>query len=51
MKVTLPEKVTGARDSLFVLEVEFPVATEERVVGVETTGAIEPRTPWPAPGS
>lgn len=42
MKVTLPEKVTGARDSLFVLEVEFPVATEERVVEVETTGAIEP---------
>jgi beta-lactam-binding protein with PASTA domain len=42
MKVTLPEKVTGARDALFVLEVEFPVATEERVVEVETTGAIEP---------
>ncbi len=42
MKVTLPEKVTGTRDSLFVLEVEFPVATEERVVEVETTGAIEP---------
>ena len=42
MKVTLPEKVTGARDALFVLEVEFPVATAERTVEVSVTGPVEP---------
>ena len=42
MKITLPEKVTGSRDALFVLEVEFPVATAERTVEVETQGPVEP---------
>jgi len=41
MKITLPERLAGTRDALFVLEVEFPVATEGRKVLVETTGAIE----------
>ena len=42
MKVTLPETVGGARDALFVLEVEFPVASEERVVEVEAAGPVVP---------
>jgi beta-lactam-binding protein with PASTA domain len=41
MKITLPERLAGTRDALFVLEVEFPVATEERKVEVATEGAIE----------
>ncbi len=41
MKITLPERLAGTRDALFVLEVEFPVATEERKVEVATSGAIE----------
>ena len=42
MKVSLPDKVTGARDALFVLEVEFPVATAERTVEVSVSGPVEP---------
>lgn len=42
MKITLPAKVTGTRDALFVLEVEFPVATGERTVEVEVQGPVEP---------
>ena len=42
MKVTLPDKVTGQKDALFVLEVEFPVATVERTVEVAVTGPVEP---------
>ena len=41
MKITLPERLAGTRDALFVLEVEFPVATEERKVEVTTEGSIE----------
>ena len=41
MKVTLPDRVSGSRDALLVLEVEFPVATEERKVGLEITGPVQ----------
>ena len=41
MKITLPERLAGTRDALFVLELEFPVATEERKVVVRTEGAVE----------
>ncbi len=41
MKVTLPERITGARDALFVLEVEFAAATAERKVEVGTRGNVQ----------
>ncbi|MDF1701492.1 MAG: PASTA domain-containing protein [Planctomycetota bacterium] len=41
MKITLPERLAGTRDALFVLEVEFPVATGARTVEVKTEGAIQ----------
>jgi beta-lactam-binding protein with PASTA domain len=41
MKLTLPERLAGTKDALFVLEIEFPIATEERTVEVATTGSVE----------
>lgn len=41
MRIHLPEQITGARDSLFVLDVEVPAAAQERQVQVATQGALQ----------
>ncbi len=41
MKISLPLQVAGSKDALFVLEVEFPVATAERTVAVAASGPVE----------
>jgi beta-lactam-binding protein with PASTA domain len=41
MRINLPERITGARDTLFVLHVEFGSAVEERRLDVRTTGSLE----------
>src|SRR5262245_28708457 len=41
MRITLPERITGARDALFVLEIEFPSAAAERKIEVVTRGPVE----------
>ncbi len=41
MKLTLPDSVAGTQDAIFIMEVEFPIATVERSVEVTTSGPIE----------
>ena len=41
MRITLPERITGAKDALFVLELECPSATVERRLEVATKGPVE----------
>jgi len=41
MKLTLPDSVAGTQDAIFIMEVEFPIATVERRVEVTTSGPIE----------
>lgn len=41
MRITLPERITGARDALFVLEVELPPSGAERRLEVGTRGPVQ----------
>ncbi|MFM8979704.1 MAG: PASTA domain-containing protein [Planctomycetia bacterium] len=41
MRIHLPEQITGARDSLFVLDLEVAPAAQERQVQVSTEGGLQ----------